>query len=59
MVQSKAFELIQDMKERLKTRWDDFIAMLKQKSDPDDPEQVFVDDFKAILNQFRLKLSTS
>lgn len=33
--------------------------MLRHKADPDDNEQVFVDDFKATLDYFRLKMSTS
>ena len=36
MVQSKAFVLIQDIKTRLTTRWDDFIDMLRMKADKED-----------------------
>lgn len=59
MVQSKAFILIQDIKKRLKTLWEDFIVMLRMKADQDDQEQVFMDDFKATLDYFHLSLSES
>lgn len=36
MVQSKAFVLIQDIKTRLRTKWDDFITMLQIKADRED-----------------------
>ena len=36
MNQSKALILLQDLKTRLRSRWDDFIKMLKSKAEPDD-----------------------
>lgn len=58
MMQSKAFLLIQDMKQRMGAgKWRDFIAMLKVKSDPDDVEQIFFDEFVSTLCYFNIKLS--
>ena len=59
-MQSKAFLLMQDIKLRMGTnKWNDFITMLRAKGDPDDPEQLFVDDFVDTLRYYRLKLSKS
>ena len=60
MMQSKAFMLMQDMKQRLKgQKWNDFIGMLRSKAEPDDPDQIFVDDFVQTLLFFKIKLSKS
>ncbi len=38
MMQSKAFMLMQDMKQRLKSKWNDFINMLRSKAEVDDQD---------------------
>lgn len=58
MMQSRAFALMRDMRRRLGgRRWDDFVAMLREKADPADPEQLFVDDFLGLLTRFEINLS--
>ena len=58
MMQSKAFLLIQDIKLRLgSSKWREFVSMLRAKSDPDDAEQIFVDEFNSTLHYFKIKLS--
>ena len=59
MTQSKAFMLMQDIKTRLSTKWNDLVGMLRTKADPDDMEQVFVDDFQNALLFYRIKLSAN
>lgn len=48
---------MQDLKTRLRTRWSDFIRLLRSKADPDDADQVFVDDFISCLLYFKIKLN--
>jgi len=59
MIQSKAFILIQDMRTRLGPRWPDFVNMMRSKADPEDPEQLFVEEFQKILSFFKIKLSAT
>ena len=58
MAQSKAFLLMNDVKTRMgAAKWAALIDKIRQSADPDDPEQLFVDDFVTILNNFKVKVS--
>ena len=45
------------MKQRLKSKWSDFIGMLRSKAEVDDQDQIFVDDFVSTLLFYKIKLS--
>ena len=48
------------MRKRLgSAKWADLIAEFKRKADRDDNEQVFVEEFAAILKKFKIKVSQS
>ena len=45
MMQSEAFVLMSDLKNRLKNKWKDFTDMLRMKAEKDDADQIFIDEF--------------
>ena len=46
------------MRKRLgSAKWAEMLAEFQKKADKDDNEQVFVDDFSAILKKFKIKVS--